>query len=392
MITVIARFLFGEIRYRLKLAPYKGANLFLYSGIPCFKGKVRGDNSYEISVERGDKPAIERLFRSKNIDFEILYERGLFPFLAKCACRPGLVLGLAAALFIIWQSTNYVWEIHISGNEQLSDRQVKEILEEYGFFIGCRHSAIDLHSFCNELPMGREDIAWISVNMMGSVAEVQIIENKAPPEKQPAKTGLVNLVASTEGQIVRYELSSGKAMADVGQVVKKGQLLVAGFSEKEGALHPTVSSGKVFARVWNSNQVFIPYTATRKIEKKQVILEKKIFFLGKEIIFFKNSRFSEPKYDILEDEYRPTVFGIALPLPITVSYALPYTEEEYTIDKKEAEELAKKQLIEKLRGVSNELLESNFSVEEEENGVRVTLKALCIADIAKAVKVTIEED
>jgi similar to stage IV sporulation protein len=391
MILSLSRFIFGEVRYRITGPSHRSANLFLHSGIPCFKG-CSADGRYEISIEKSDQRALERLLGGTDTPYEILYEKGLLPFLLGAVKRPGLVLGLLFALFLLFQSKNYVWDIRITGNEALSERQVEAILKEYGFYIGCRHTAIDLHRFCNDLPIGREDIAWISVNMMGSVAEVQIIENKAPPEKAPVKTGLVNLVAKSDGVIVRYELSAGRAMVSVGETVSRGQLLVAGFSEKEGALHPKVSAGRVFAKVWLTEETFISYATLEKIEKKQVPLEKKINFLGKEIIFFKNSRFSEGKYDILEDEYRPTVFGVALPLPITVKYALPYTEQEGRRPPEDARALGKKQLIEKIRGVSEELLLTEFSFEERDDGVRVTLKALCMADIAKPVKVTVEED
>ena len=392
MIGLLARFFFGETRYLLKVPAHVGANLFLHSGIPCFKGTAIGQQGYVISIETGDKKKLERLLAGNGIDYEILYEKGALPFFFKAIKRPGLIVGLALALFLIFQSTNYVWDIRITGNDRLSDKQVLDILEEYGFFIGCRHSDIDLHEFCNILPMGRADIAWISVNMMGSVAEVQIIENRPTPEKDPPREGLVNLVAEREGQIVRYELSSGRAMVSVGQVVSKGQLLVAGFSEKDSGLHPKVSCGKVFAKVWMIEETFVRYTTLQKVEKEPVVLEKKINFLGKEIIFFKNSRFSEEKYDILEDEYRPTVFGISLPLPITVKYARPYEEQSVSLSVEQAKKLAQAQLMEKIRGVSDELLEQSFYFEENEKGVRAVLKVMCITDIAKTAKVTIEEE
>lgn len=391
MIGRLSGFLGGERRYLICTAPQVGATLFLQTDIPCFKGKAVTEG-YEVSIERKYASTLEGLLQKRGIPYRLLYEKGLVPFLFKALARPGLLFGMLLAFFLIYQSSQYVWDIRISGNETLSDEQVEDILDEYGFYIGCRYDSVDLHRFCNLLPMERQDIAWISVNMMGSVAEVQIIENIPKPPKEEPKEGLFNLVAKREGQIVRYDLSTGRVVVPVGSTVKKGQLLVAGFSEKDSGLHPKVSSGRVLAKVWLYEQVFIPFEQTERVEKKEIELEKSVKILGKEIIFFKNSRFLEEKYDTIDDEYYPTVFGIALPFRIRVRYALPYEEEVRTVSEAEAVKLAQQQLSEKINGVSEELLFREYEITKKKDGVTVLCKALCITDIARQVEVTTDEE
>ena len=386
MIVQAARFFEGELRYLLKTAPDRGANLFLFSGIPCFRGKVT-PQGYEISIARRDRQALLHLCALKNIEAVLLWEKGLVPFLKHLLCRPGLALGIMLALFLVYQSFQYVWQIKIEGNDTLSEEQVVEILEEYGFYVGCRYPSLDLHTLCNTLPIGREDIAWISINMMGAVAEVQIIENREKPSDEQPAQGLVNLVAGREGQIVRYELSAGRAMASIGQTVHEGQLLVAGFSDKDTGLYPKIAAGRVYAKVSLYKSVYIPLEQTKTTVKEEVILEKSINILGKEIIFFKNSRFLEEKYVTIDDEYRPSILGIALPLPIHVKRAHVYEEQAYTIGIEEAKEQAKRQLIKQAQKDGGELLEASFQFIEDDRGVRAMLTALCVCDIAKPVEV-----
>ncbi len=386
MIVQTARFFEGELRYLLKITPEQGANLFLFSQIPCFNGKAT-PQGYEISIARKEKKALLYLCASKNIEAILLWERGLVPFLKHLLCRPGLALGIILALFLVYQSFQYVWQIKIEGNDTLSEEQVVEILGEYGFFVGCRYPSLDLHTLCNTLPIGRKDIAWISINMMGAVAEVQIIENREKPSKEPPAQGLVNLVAGREGQIVRYELSTGRAMVSIGQTVSKGQLLVAGFSDKDTGLYPKMASGKVYAKVSLYKSVYIPLKQTKKTVKEEAILEKSINILGKKIIFFKNSRFLEEEYVTIDDEYRPSVLGIALPLPIQVKRAKVYKEQSYTIGAEEAREQAKKQLLLQAQRSGKELLETSFYFTKEDEGVRAVLIALCVCDIATPAEV-----
>ena len=78
-------------------------------------------------------------------------------------------------------------------------------------------------------------------------------------------------------------------------------------------------------------------------------------------------------------------------MPITVTYARPLEQIHFTIDEKEAEALAKKQLSEKMKGVSEELLFREYEVIKKADGVLVICKALCVAAIARAVEVTMDE-
>lgn len=194
-------------------------------------------------------------------------------------------------------------------------------------------------------------------------------------------------MAKEAGEILRFELSSGRAVTGVGQTVKAGDLLVAGYSEKETGLHPRASSGRVYARVLRTKQLFIPYEYTVKTESEPILLEKSINILGKGLLLHKNKlKFSE-EYGIIEDEYRPTVLGIALPLRVQVTKARVYTESTATRTKEEALQLGKDLLIQELRTDSSEILSLSFKSQETENGITLYLTAECIANIAEEIKI-----
>ena len=386
MFKKVARFFSGEVRLRLLAPPFLCANLFILSGIPCFDIENEG-TCFLCSVSHNDRKAVETLCRQKGICTEILYEKGFFSFVPKALRRPGLILGVLLGIFCLFQSTNYVWDVQISGNESLSEERVFEILEKYGFRIGCRHSSLDLHQICNRIPMENDEIAWITVNMMGSVAEIELVETRKKPANDEKEKNPVNLVAKEAGEILRFELSSGRAVTGVGQTVKAGDLLVAGYSEKETGLHPRASSGRVYARVLRTKQLFIPYEYTVKTESEPILLEKSINILGKGLLLHKNKlKFSE-EYGIIEDEYRPTVLGIALPLRVQVTKARVYTESTATRTKEEALQLGKDILIRELRTDSSEILSLSFKSQETENGITLYLTAECIANIAEEIKI-----
>lgn len=386
MFKRVARFFSGEVRLRLLAPSFLCANLFILSGVPCFDIENKGI-CFLCSVSHNDLKAVETLCNQKGICYEILYEKGFYSFLPKALCRPGLILGLLFGIFCLFQSTNYVWDVQISGNENLSEEQIFEILENYGFRIGCRHSSLNLHQICNQIPMENDEIAWISVNMMGSVAEIELVETRNKPDTDEKEKNPVNLVAKEAGEILRFELSSGRAVTGVGQTVKAGDLLVAGYSEKETGLHPRASSGRVYARVLRTKQLFIPYEYTIKNESEPLLLKKSINILGKELLLRKNKlKFSE-EYDIIEDDYRPTVLGIALPLRIKVTAAQVYTESTVSRTKEEALQFGRNLLVQELRAESSEILSLSLKSQEAENGITLYLTAECIANIAEEIKI-----
>ena len=97
-------------------------------------------------------------------------------------------------------------------------------------------------------------------------------------------------------------------------------------------------------------------------------------------------KFSE-EYGIIEDEYRPTVLGIALPLRVQVTKARVYTESTATRTKEEALQLGRDLLIQELRTDSSEILSLSFKSQETENGITLYLTAECIANIAEEIKI-----
>ena len=58
-----------------------------------------------------------------------------------------------------------------------------------------------------------KDVSWMSINLQGSVASVELKERDVPPEAVPM-TEPCNLKASYPGQVVRLEVISG-VMKDV---------------------------------------------------------------------------------------------------------------------------------------------------------------------------------
>lgn len=386
MIGRFSTFFEGTVTFCTPLPAHIPADLLFRYGISAIKQERRADGFYFV-VPAGLRKKTETVFSFYDVPCKVIGEWGLPSVFKRLILRPGLIVGFFAALLALYGAMQFVWSIKVTGNDRLLYGDVIAILKEEGFEIGSRHSNFDFHKLCNEIPLKHPEIAWISVNMMGAVAEVEVYEYQDAPPPILDERRLVNLVAGREGRIVSYRLSSGLAMVSVGETVEPGQLLVAGYSVGETGLHPKTAVGEVYAEVSVYKEVFIPFSYIEKQYTEEILLEKSVNILEKSLKFLKNTGFSGTEYDTIEEEYSPSVFGIALPLLINERYAHCYVMKNCTRNAEEAMLLAKQELNAQLDALGGQLSSNEYFFYPTDEGVRAVVQAQCILNIAQQAEV-----
>ena len=86
------------------------------------------------------------------------------------------------------------------------------------------------------------------------------------------------LIISVKDIPINEEITfkDGSPAVEVGQSVKKGELLISAF-DQEGK--PTYAKGEVYGRVYGTFSVFIPRTDTEIVRHEYVKVKKSIKFL-----------------------------------------------------------------------------------------------------------------
>ena len=204
---------------------------------------------------------------------------GLPGDIATCMRRPGILMGIALALLLTFFASGRLWEIRIEGNHRLSDEQVIRALQDVGLTIGCSMKGLDVDAMENRLLMHSEEISWITINLMGTTAEVQIRE-KLPSLAEQESGAPANLVASRDGIIVGCEVLNGKIVARVGRAVRRGELLVSGlYDSAVMGYRYTRARGAVFAETERTFTVEIAYDDKRQVTGRTFILGVYLFIL-----------------------------------------------------------------------------------------------------------------
>ena len=252
-------------------------------------------------------------------------ERGLPSLLWRYRHRWGLAVGALCFCAILFASSRVLWGIRIDGNRAVSDEEVLSELRACGLNLGCSLSELDTEVVENLVLIRSDEISWISVNLIGTVAHVELREVEEIVPEEPTYDA-ANLVASRGGVIEMLEDVRGNVMVKPGDVVSKGELLVGGlYDTADGGLRYRCAEGKVFARTKYDFLVEMPRTYEQKRDTGRKKVQKSLIFFEKEIKFFGNSRNLGATCDTIEMEENVTYFSLSddcvLPFGIrTVTY------------------------------------------------------------------------
>lgn len=327
--------------------------------------------------------------RGKDLPVRVIAEGGLPRFAGKLFRRPGLCLGLLLAAVMTVLSTTVVWDVRVSGNTTLSERAVEESLSACGFGVGKLLWGFKADQLQNRVLMTDKRLAWISVNMRGTVAYVEVREAVYPEDTHDKDTP-ANLVARMGGQIVRVELIRGNVLVSAGQWVGEGDLLVSGLYDSEQVgMRYTHAEAKVYARTTQNMTVEIPLAHEVKVyahPADAVLLQKDLIFFGKSIKFSNKTRNEGEFCDTIESVYVPfTDTGVGFPIALRQVWALPYTLTQETYTYAEAEELAYLELARQISEIPGgaEVLSKTVTVTRTPTSLLLQCNLTCVQDIAQ---------
>ena len=358
-------------------------NLCMHGGIVYLDGGSDGEG-LRLCLRTGYARRLCEMLAQADVPFSIEKRGGLPQVLRRLARRPGLVLGALCALALIVASECFVFDIRVSGNSTLTEREVKELLAAQGFAEGTFIPRLDTDQLENRVMLSTDKIGWLSVNIRGNVANVELVEQRLPdpaPLRKPA-----HIVAAHSGEIVAVELYRGNVLVRAGQQVGKGEILIAGvYDSAATGFRFTRAFGKVLARTVHTFTVEIPYEYEKKVYTGEVFEKKSLNFFNFPIKLCESTGKCGTVYDtIYIVENCSPVAGAELPLEICTERYLPYRMQTAYRDPEAALVLAYRELSEQIADTlsDGELLEKRIYTEIGESGVVLRAEVICIADIA----------
>ena len=365
----------------------RALNVLMKNNVPFYGVKAEGGGLVGFCLEPDAFRKYVALTAEMTIEDERVTRRGLFAFASGYKMRIGFFIGAVLCAALLAASSFFVWDINVTGQTGLSEKEILKTLEGYGLYIGAYIPNIDTMRLENELVIDTEELSYVSINLRGTVAEVVVRERK---EKDVENISLPsNLVASCDGQIESIEVRGGMPTVKKGQIVKKGQLLVSGVIDSQAVGYRLVRArGEIYARISRSFTAEVPLVREKKSRTGEKKTRVTIRFFAKKINLFSNNDISFEKYDTIEEEKRLCLFDrVELPVFIIKTTYSEYVTETEKISEEQALSIAEKELAGQ---TEKTLSEAQILAREERTEINDGILTLyadidCIADITSEI-------
>lgn len=308
----------GSVRLEVSGAfPERFLNLCAQRGIVFWNVEWLEATRLRLTVTRqGSGPA--RALGDKVLCTVVPAEQSGVPFfLGRFRRRYALLVGLALSLTAVCVLSQFVLTIEVEGNEAVSTAEILTELRRQGLRPGVYGPGLDEGTISSAALLGLPELAWMSVNLHGTRAEVLVREAVPAPEVDDEEQ-VGSIVARSSGIVTHIEPLSGEALVAQGDTVLAGEVLISGavtldapqYSELENLGQILVrAQGQVFARTWHTMTASIPLEAQVKSYTGEKASRWTLSILGHRIDFFGKSGISFPEYDKITDTWALTLPG-----------------------------------------------------------------------------------
>jgi len=320
------------------------------------------------------------------------HPRGALP-LIKSALRQRISLAaLVIAIAVNLLATTVVWDVRVSGCERLSESFVEQALATVGVRVGASWRSLNAGQAETALLAAYPDLGWVSINRRGSVAYVSVKEADRPPAVSP-EVGISNVVATVDCIITDINVTAGYAAVKVGEVVKRGDVLISGIPPAGSEGKACHASGIVLGEVNDLISVEIPTVSVEKLYGEGQKSGLSLNFLNFSLNIFKIYRNFTSEYVIIENNEKCRLFGkYDIPVGFVHEYSVPYTEVRRELDPAMLVELSSRRMQEAIlaRTEHSELLRARTEGGFTDGGYSMTTRVTVIEEIGKDSPLTVE--
>ena len=204
-----------------------------------------------------DYRRIRPLARRARVRLRVNRRRGLPFVLRRYRGRYGLAAGAVLGAVAVGVLSQFLWSYRVLGADSLSEQHIRRVLAESGISVGTYLGDLDVEPIERNLLRELDGITWVSVNLMGCTADVEVRQKAQKPEIQSMEP--CNVVAKADGVITKLKVREGFAAVKEGSGVAAGELIVSGFNPtKQGGVRYMHADADIYADVISKRELKIP--------------------------------------------------------------------------------------------------------------------------------------
>ncbi|MDD6988464.1 sporulation protein YqfD [Ruminococcus sp.] len=344
MLVQLVRFFRGYVDFTANgKFPERFLNITSRYGINLWNAQP-SKHSINASMYISDYRKIRLAAKKSGVKTRIKSKHGLPFFVNKYKPRIGIPIGAAAGVILIIVLSNFIWSVSITGAQTVSETKIKQVLSENGVKTGSYKNNLDVQKIERDTMLEIDEIGWMSVNITGNIASIEIKEKAQKPKLDSSATPS-NIKAKCDGVITNIKAKKGEVQVKKGSGVAKGDLLVSGIIEtKMNTLQYVRANAEVFADVVYKKESSIKseyeYTCLsgEKTYRNRAFLLWLEFPCSMSFSSYEKSVFSETSQNVICND-------TVLPLGIKTSTQSDLISVEKTLTKSDAEKIFMNDLL-----------------------------------------------
>ena len=396
MYRKVLNYLRGQVTVEVEsAAPERVLNLCAAHGIPFWGLTWLSELRLRAAIDRAELPRLREVLTRTDAVLTVVRTEGAPEVWRQYRRRYVLLAAAAVLAAVLALGSTHIWAFQVTGNDTVPTETILRTLEKYGVALGAR-SRIDQEALRNQVLLELPDVVWLTVNMRGCTAHVQVVERQRPPHLY-ADGEIANVVAARDGLVTSVQALDGEAQVMAGSTVTAGQVLISGVvdSDQRGyrLLH---GMGQVWARTWYELSVSVPLTVQEKGQETGAVTRMAVDIGRNRIKIYGKGSMTDPDCDKIT-VYRTArlPFGLTLPVTLvterTVRHAVNETERPVAAACAEGEAQLMTQLQAALEQTGGQLLHHRFDAVRQGTRLVVTLHAECEEQIGVSSPLDIQD-
>ena len=396
MYRKVLNYLRGQVTVEVEsAAPERVLNLCAAHGIPFWELEWLSEIRLRAVTARSQLPRLREVLTRTDAALTVVRTEGAPEVWRQYRRRYVLLAAALLLAAVLALGSTHIWAFQVTGNDTVPTETILRTLEKHGVALGAR-SRIDQEALRNQVLLELPDVVWLTVNMRGCTAHVQVVERQRPPHLY-ADGEIANVVAARDGLVTRIQALDGQAQVMAGSTVTAGQVLISGVVDSDQRGYRLLRGmGQVWARTWYELSVSVPLTVQEKGQETEAVTRMAVDIGRNRIKIYGKGSMTDPDCDKMT-VYRTArlPFGLTLPVTLvterTVRHAVNETERPVAAACAEGEAQLMTQLQAALEQTGGQLLHHRFDAVRQGTRLVVTLHAECEEQIGVSSPLDIQD-
>ncbi len=301
------------------------------AGIVLRNVKYKGDITAGAEIIRRDLAHVAKLIEGRGGKIRICEKKGLYWSLRKLIHRPVLCIGAVIILLAAIMLPGRIFFVKVEGNTSIPKKLILEKAETCGIGFGAVRRHVRSEKMKNALLSAIPELQWAGINTSGCVATISVKEKSITDVNQDKKTVVSNIVALRDGIIRDFTVLQGDGVCQVGQAVRKGQVLISGYTDVGLTIKATQAKGEIYAQTLRKLEMVTPVSTgirgDASYQKTRYTLR-----IGKKLIkLYKDSGISDAScVKMYSEEYLTLPGGFRLPVALIQETQIVYDVQAVT--------------------------------------------------------------